>query len=102
MQANLGYEDVGGNFGLDEVGLGVSANEATTFSGQVIGGIFANDFYIGFFGLGTQPTNFTDTTKPHTSFFTSLLDAKRIPSYTWSYSAGAKYRKCLTERENLY
>ena len=95
MQANLGYENVVGSFGIDKVGLGIATNKATTFSGQVIGGIFANDFYIGLFGLGTQPTNFTDTNNPHTSFFTSLLDAKKIPSYTWSYTAGAKYRMWL-------
>jgi len=94
MQANLGYEyeSINGNFGLDKVGLGIAVNPNVTFPDQVIGGIIANEFYIGTFGLGTQPTNFTNTSNPHTSFFTSLRDSNNTPSYTWSYTAGAKYR----------
>jgi hypothetical protein len=91
-QANLGYGDINGDFGLDKVGLGIAINPNVTFANQVIGGIIATDFYVGSFGLGTQPTNFTDTSQPHTSFFTALKDANNTPSYTWSYTAGAKYR----------
>ncbi|KAH8597541.1 aspartic peptidase domain-containing protein [Bisporella sp. PMI_857] len=92
MQANLGYGNVNGDFGLDKVGLSVVVNPNLTFAGQVIGGIVDEAFYVGLFGLGTQPTNFTDLSQPHTSFFTSLHDSGVIPSYTWSYSAGAKYQ----------
>ena len=92
MQANLGW-DFAGDYGLDKVGLGIAVNPNVTFAGQVIGTILSNDSYIGLFGLGTQPTNFTDVSQPHTSFFTSLKETNNTPSYTWSYTAGAKYRK---------
>jgi hypothetical protein len=91
IQANLGYGKVNGDFGLDKVGLGIAVDPNVTFANQVIGGIVADDFYIGLFGLGTQPTNFTDTSDPHMSFFTSLKTSSNTPSYTWSYTAGAKY-----------
>jgi hypothetical protein len=95
MQANLGYGEINGDFGLDKVGLGITVNPNVTFANQVIGGIIADEFYIGTFGLGTQPTNFTTTSNPHTSFFTSLRDSNSTPSYTWSYTAGAKYSEFL-------
>jgi len=93
MQANLGYGDVNGDFGLDGVGLGIAVNPNLTYADQVIGGIVQDDFYIGLFGLGTQPTNFTDTSQPHESFFTALKNANQTPSYTWAYTAGAQYRE---------
>jgi hypothetical protein len=99
MQANLGYGALNGDFGLDKVGLGIVVNPNVTFSNQVIGGIWGNDFYIGLFGLGTQPTNFTDTANGHASFFTSLKEANSTPSYTWSYTAGAKYRMSFSDEQ---
>jgi hypothetical protein len=92
IQTNLGYGGVNGDFGLDVVGLGIAADTNLTFSNQVIGGIVADDFYIGYFGLGTQPTNFTNFTDPHSSFFSDLKESNNTPSYAWSYTAGAKYR----------
>lgn len=50
MQANLGYNSVNGDFGLDKVGLGITENPNVTFANQVIGGVVTNDFYIGSFG----------------------------------------------------
>jgi hypothetical protein len=44
--------------------------------------------------LGTQPVNYTtigNFSAP--SFFTSLRSQQLIPSLSWSYTAGAKYRK---------
>jgi hypothetical protein len=92
-ETNLGYGGVNGDFGLDSVGLGIVTNSNLTFPNQVVAGIVADDFYVGRFGLGTQPTNFTNFTNPHTSFFTSLKDRNNTPSYTWAYTAGARYRK---------
>lgn len=46
----------------------------------------------GMFGLGTQPVNFTtigNSSSP--SYFSSLWSQKLIPSFAWSYTAGAKY-----------
>ena len=51
----------------------------------------------GIFGLNSQPVNFSSLGN-HTapSFITSLKDSNKIPSLSWSYTAGAKYRESLT------
>lgn len=49
--------------------------------------------YSGIFGLNPQPVNFTslgNLSSP--SFLTTLKDEGTIPSLSWSYTAGAKYR----------
>jgi len=49
----------------------------------------------GIFGLNNQPVNFStlgNTSMP--SFLTTLRDQSKIPSLSWSYTAGAKYRRC--------
>lgn len=101
LENNLGYSVVDGDFGLDSVGLGITSDANLTFLNQVIAEILepetdpavSNQLYLGTFGLGTQPTNFTTFTDPHPSFFTALKNANSIPSYTWSYTAGAQYRE---------
>ena len=48
----------------------------------------------GIFGLNNQPVNFStlgNTSMP--SFITTLKEKNKIPSLSWSYTAGAKYRK---------
>ena len=48
----------------------------------------------GIFGLNNQPVNFStlgNTSVP--SFVSTLKDQGKIPSISWSYTAGAKYRK---------
>lgn len=92
---------INGDFGLDTVGFGVSSDTNLTFPNQVIAEILdpetdpkvSNQIYLGTVGLGTQPTNFTTFTDPHPSLFTALKSANKIPSYSWSYTAGAQYRK---------
>jgi len=55
--------------------------------------------FSGIFGLNGQPVNFTVLgNHPSPSFFTTLKEQKKIPSLSWSYTAGAKYRMCLTHR----
>lgn len=93
MQTNLIGDTVGLEYGIDKVGLGISAAVTNvSFTGQVVAGIIVDEFYLGTFGLGTQPTNFSVLTDSHTSFFTSLWEKNMIPSYTWAYTAGAEYR----------
>jgi hypothetical protein len=47
----------------------------------------------GLFGLNNQPVNFSDLGNSTTpSFLTTLKDKDIIPSLSWSYTAGAKYR----------
>lgn len=50
----------------------------------------------GIFGLNTQPVNFTSLGNfSSPSFISTLKDKGTIPSLSWSYTAGAKYRKYI-------
>ncbi|KAJ8068308.1 hypothetical protein OCU04_003871 [Sclerotinia nivalis] len=94
FQADLGYSQ-SADFGLDSIGLGyVSGTNNPTLYNQIIGAIATpSPFYTGIFGLGPQPVNFTtigNSSVP--SYFSSLRSQKLIPSLTWSYTAGEKYR----------
>ncbi|KAK0668400.1 aspartic peptidase domain-containing protein [Cercophora samala] len=90
LGAHLGY-DVGVQFGLEKLGLGLNGPE---FEDQTVGMMAAPEpFYLGIVGLSNQPMNFTslaNTSSP--SFLTTLKDKKKIPSLSYSYTAGAKYR----------
>ncbi|KAI1346661.1 aspartic peptidase domain-containing protein [Xylaria sp. FL0043] len=90
LEANLGY-DVRTDFATETVGLGLTG---PSLDNQTVAGIAsAEPFYLGVFGLNGQPVNFTSLgnfTAP--SFLTTLKDQGLIPSLSWSYTAGAKYR----------
>lgn len=48
----------------------------------------------GILGINPQPLNFSTLgNQSTTSLFTSLKDKGKIPSLSWSYTAGAKYRQ---------
>ena len=48
----------------------------------------------GLFGLGTQPVNYSSIGNfSAPSYFSSLKAQNLIPSLSWSYTAGAKYRR---------
>ncbi|EEU34955.1 uncharacterized protein NECHADRAFT_78521 [Fusarium vanettenii 77-13-4] len=94
LGANLGYQQPA-QFGLDVLGIGlVDGSGGITLKNQTVGGIAtASPFYLGIFGINNQPLNFTtlgNFSAP--SFITTLKDQKRIPSLSWSYTAGAIYR----------
>ncbi|KAI1742892.1 aspartic peptidase domain-containing protein [Xylaria scruposa] len=78
-------------YGLDNLGLGLAGPR---LENQTIGAIAtAQPFYVGVFGLHDQPINFSslgNSSAP--SFLTSLKDHNSIPSLSWSYTAGARYR----------
>lgn len=94
LEANLGYGDVGGMFGLDSLALGLSnSTGGPSLSHQVVAGLITYDFYVGVFGLGNQPTNITNFDDSYPSFLTSLKTQNLIPSLSWSYTAGAYYRE---------
>jgi hypothetical protein len=90
LEANLGYSQRA-EFGLENLGIGL---QGPSLSNQTVAGIAtAEPFYLGIFGLNNQPVNFTtlgNYSAP--SFITTLKDQKKIPSLSWSYTAGAKYR----------
>ena len=92
LEANLGYSDTAA-WGFDTVALGFSdAFGGPKLENQVIATFANDDYFIGTFGLNQQPTNFTNLTSPHPSFLTTLKAKNLIPSLSWGYTAGARYR----------
>ena len=90
LENNLGI-DANGQFGLEKLALGLQGG--ATLDSQVVAGVASYDFYLGFLGLSPQPSNFTNFTNPNPSVFTTLRSQGLIPSLSWSYTAGASYRK---------
>lgn len=92
LDKNLGIEDSGA-FGFDTVALGWQGSGEPILDHQVVAGIATTDFWLGQFGLTPRPTNFTDFNDPQPSFIQTLKNRSAIPSLSWSYTAGAQYRK---------
>ncbi|KAI0191942.1 acid protease [Astrocystis sublimbata] len=90
LEANLGYSQRS-IFAQEKLGLGLTG---PTLENQTVAGIATADpFYLGLFGLNNQPVNFTSLGNfSSPSFLTTLKDKGMIPSMSWSYTAGAKYR----------
>ncbi|KAK3372113.1 aspartic peptidase domain-containing protein [Podospora didyma] len=90
LGATYGYSQRS-QFGLDHLGIGLTG---PVLENQTVAGFATPEpFYLGVFGLNNQPLNFTvlgNFSAP--SFLTTLKDQKKIPSLSWSYTAGAKYR----------
>ncbi|KUJ10112.1 uncharacterized protein LY89DRAFT_540757, partial [Mollisia scopiformis] len=82
FEANFGYVQ-NAEYGLETVGVGFVAGgqNGPTLKSQTVAGIAsASPIYMGIFGLGTQPINY------------STIGNSSAPSYT----AGAKYRELLS------
>lgn len=91
IEDDLGY-DVNALYGFDTVGLEVENSDGLNQTHQVVGGIAAKDFYLGVFGLGPKPSNFSNFDDPQPSFMANLVNSKQIPSMSYGYTAGASYR----------
>ncbi|KAB8304447.1 hypothetical protein EYC80_003842 [Monilinia laxa] len=94
VEANLGY-NFDADYGLDTLGLGYAdgANGPTLKNQTLATYALASPLYTGVFGLSTQPViyqTFGNISVP--SFLQSLRNQNLIPSLSWSYTAGAKYR----------
>lgn len=95
VELNFDYDFIGA-YGLDSVALGFGSSiGGPVLDSQVVVGIETNFYYVGMFGLGTQPTNFTDFSDPHPSFLSTLKSKNMIPNLSWSYTAGAQYREYI-------
>ena len=93
LEANLGYPLSTGTYVLDTVSLGFSnATTQASLESQMVASYGSNSFYIGLFGLSRQPGNFSNLEDSHPSYLTSLKNQNLIPSLSWSYTAGARYR----------
>jgi len=88
---NLGMSD-NGMYGFDTLGLTLQNSGGLTLDGQVVAGIATKNFYLGLFGLGPKPSNFSDFEYPQATFMKNLKDQNKIPSFSFAYTAGAAYR----------
>lgn len=94
LEANFGRDNISATYGLDTVALGFSnGTGGPVLDRQVVAGLASNSYYIGTFGLGQQSTNFSTLDESNPSFLTNLALRNIIPSRSWSYTAGAHYRK---------
>jgi len=93
LELNLGYND-SASYGLDTVALGFSDSfGGPAIKSQVVAALATHDRYLGVFGLGHQGTNISNFSDPHPSFLSGMKDGSLIPSLSWGYTAGAKYRQ---------
>lgn len=90
-EKNLNYSG-NGHYGYDTVKLGMGQDgSAISLDKDVVAGIATKDFWFGTLGLGLNPSTFGGVS-PATSI-TSLKAQNKIPSLSFSYQAGASYRK---------
>lgn len=91
-ESSLGYS---GNslVGFDNVTLGWMGSGRISINNTVVTGIATKDFFLGQLGLTSRPTNISDFNDQHSSPLSSLFNDEKIPSLTWSYTAGAPYRQ---------
>jgi hypothetical protein len=90
LEANLGYK-LKAQFGEDRLAIGL---QGPSLSNQTVAGFATTQpFYLGVFGLNNQPVNYSNLGNYSApSFLSTLKDQKKIPSLSWSYTAGAMYR----------
>lgn len=93
LEKELDYRG-NGVYGLDTVGLQISRSGGIELQNQVVAGIETQDFYLGSFGLGVKPINFTNLDDPQPSFMQALKNQNMIPSLSYGYTAGASYSEC--------
>ncbi|KAL8670074.1 MAG: hypothetical protein Q9168_005369, partial [Polycauliona sp. 1 TL-2023] len=92
LEQNLGRNE-SGLFGLDTISLGLSnSTGGPTLDSQIIAGIETERWYNGVLGLQQQPMNLSDFSEPHPTVLSSLRARNLIPSLSWAYTAGARYR----------
>jgi hypothetical protein len=94
IESNLGtnYAADEGEFGWDTVALGFQGSGGPTLNHTVVAGLQTMDYYIGMFGLNPRPTNFSTFNDPQPSYLSLLYETAKIPSLSYSYTAGAQYR----------
>jgi hypothetical protein len=82
-----------GLFGFDRVALGQAADSRSlSLDRQVVAGVAEPDYYIGLLPLGQADSSFSSLAKSIDSYLYQLRNASKIPSLSYAYTAGAKYR----------
>lgn len=90
-EENLGSTG-SGRYGNDTVGLGIQGSGGPSLPDQIVAAFSTDDFYLGFFGVNPASTNFSQQEQGKESYLTSLKNQNLIPSLSFGYTAGNKYR----------
>ncbi|KAB8342832.1 hypothetical protein FH972_022430 [Carpinus fangiana] len=91
IEQNLGFFG-NAEYGLDTVTLGGPGGSGPTERNATVGNTASADFFLGIFGVHPKPTNFTSFNDPEPSYMTLLKNDGSIPSLSFGYTAGARYR----------
>jgi hypothetical protein len=93
LEEALGYTSRG-LFGFDTVSLGaaVDSDSSVSQTGQLVAAIAEQSYYMGMLSLGQAKSSFSSGGQSYDSFLYLLREASKIPSFTYAYTAGAKYR----------
>lgn len=86
-----------GLFGYDQVALGPAADTSTNnnillLDRQVVAAVADMDYFMGVLPLGQAESSFSSLSEPQRSLMWNLRNSSRIPSMSYAYTAGAKYR----------
>lgn len=82
-----------GQYGLDDTTFGTTG---VTLQNSIIASINTTEYWLGEFGLGIAPGNFTNITP--LSAISGLVEKDGvIPSHSYGFTAGATYRKSNRE-----
>lgn len=90
---NTGYAQ----YGLDNLtfgGTGVMIPSAIIGAFNGTGPISGTSYLLGLFGLGVVPGGFNNTS-PLSALSALVEEVGVVPSHSWGYTAGAKYRELL-------
>lgn len=86
LDPELGFEG-NGVYGIDDIAL----SDTVSVPAQMVGIINSTDYWLGFFGLGVKPTNFTNADQK--TFLDAIVENQSlVPSHSYGYTAGAHYR----------
>jgi hypothetical protein len=92
IDLNLGISsDDGGYYGYDSVGITTTDGGSILLDRMVVSDYDTPDFYVGMLGLSQKSSAIEGNNQ--TSFLKTLFDKNQIPSFSYSYTAGAIYRK---------
>lgn len=98
---SLGIEDAigldsNGYTGFEDQSLGFPGSPSSTaqINGSLLNTVADPLYWTGILGLNPRPTNLTQNFDNSTiSFVQALKNAANIPSLSWAYGEGAKYRE---------
>ncbi|KAH8717043.1 aspartic peptidase domain-containing protein [Phaeosphaeriaceae sp. PMI808] len=92
LEEALGYK-ADAIFGFDTVALGPAADSRSlSMDKQIVAGVAEFDYFLGYLPLGHAKQSFGSLSQPIESLLYQLRASERIPSLSYAYTAGAKYR----------